>query len=457
MSRPRTARQLAVAALRDRAGSVSAHLDRLLAQADIAPAERALARELAMGVVRRRGMLQAVLERYLARPNLRLPGATREILLVAIYQLLLLGGVPDYAAVSEAVNQVRAAGQPRQAGLVNGVLRAILRDIGEEVQQVPPRRPDVIPLGPTRYRPVARAVFADPAEDAAAWLAQAHSLGSQLARRWIANFGLDVAVEIATCSASRPPLVCRVDSCRSSVAEVVESLAAEGVTARPHVNGLSIVLEHGVNITSLGAFQAGLIQPQDATATAAALAARPAGGSAVMDFCAAPGTKTMHLAELMNRQGRILAVDVSDDKLARVRESAQRLGVEIVETQLAEAVGGIEPGSFDVVLADVPCSNTGVLARRPEARWRFSEEALKKIVADQQFLLRTASTFVRPGGRLVYSTCSIEPEECGQMARWAQARSGRLRLAGEKLTLPRGADDPTRWQDGGYWAAFNVT
>src|SRR5690606_12189771 len=151
-------------------------------------------------------------------------------------------------------------------------------------------------------------------------------------------------------------------------------------------NGVSIVLDEHVNVTTLGPFAAGLIQPQDPTATAAVMAAGPQPGQSVMDFCAAPGTKTTHLAQLMAGRGSILAVDVSNEKLDRVRQSAGRLGIGIVQTRLASDIGSLAPESFDLVLADVPCSNTGVLARRPEARWRFTPQRLEKIVTDQQFL-----------------------------------------------------------------------
>ena len=174
----------------------------------------------------------------------------------------------------------------------------------------------------------------------------------------------------------------------------------------------------------------------------------------VLDFCAGPGTKTTHLAELMGNAGSITAVDTTAEKLTSIESNCRRLGATIVRTILADTVGGMAPGNFDVALADVPCSNTGVLARRVEARWRFDEVALAKLVKDQRFLLAAAGHFVRPGGRLVYSTCSIEPEECSDLARTFVRRSDRFKLLDEKLTLPAGADDPATWCDGGYYAVF---
>jgi 16S rRNA (cytosine967-C5)-methyltransferase len=163
----------------------------------------------------------------------------------------------------------------------------------------------------------------------------------------------------------------------------------------------------------------------------------------------------MHLASLMERRGRIVAVDVSGEKLARIERGCRRMGIDIVTPCHAESLAELEPESFELVLADVPCSNTGVLARRVEARWRFGEPALASLVADQKFLAELAWAFVRPGGRLAYSTCSLVEAENAAVARWLGRRHGELSLEGESLTLPEGADDPTRWRDGGYLAVFS--
>jgi len=199
-----------------------------------------------------------------------------------------------------------------------------------------------------------------------------------------------------------------------------------------------------------------LIQPQDATATAVGFAAGAQPGMRVLDLCAAPGTKTTHLAELMNNRGKIVAVDVSEEKLGQIESNCRRLGIDIVECRLAETVGTLEPQSFDLVLVDVPCSNTGVLSRRAEARWRFDEKKLAVLVRDQRFLAAVAAGFVRPGGRLVYSTCSIEREENEDLAAHLLDRRKRLFLLGERLTLPAGCRRPARWRDGGYVAIFQA-
>ena len=220
-----------------------------------------------------------------------------------------------------------------------------------------------------------------------------------------------------------------------------------------HVH-FSLLDRDGVNMLAGDEFKAGLLQPQDPTATQVSLALDPRPGMNVLDFCAAPGTKTTHIAELMADKGSITALDVSEDKRLRITENARRMGIGIINVMPSEAAGGLEIGSFDRVLVDVPCSNTGVLARRPEARWRFDLRSLNQVAADQRTLASMAVMFTRPGGRLVYSTCSIEQEENQQNVRWLLQKHRNLELIKDELTLPGGASDATQWHDGGYYAIF---
>jgi 16S rRNA (cytosine967-C5)-methyltransferase len=453
----RNPRDLAVLALRDREGNVSANIERRVATAGLAPADANLARELALGVERRRASLEAIAHGYLTQPGRHLPGALNQIVAVALYQLLYLERIPAFAAVNEAVEQAGRFHHRRQNGLVNGLLRTITRKVGDVQRGPVPAARDVIPVGPESFRRSEAPVFPDPDAKPAEYLAAAYSLPLELAERWIENLrSFDQAVAVATQANVRAPLIVRVSATRASVPAVLEELAAAGIAARAHANGLSIVLDEVRDVTSLDAFAKGAIQPQDPTATAVGIACEPRPGMKVLDLCAAPGTKTTHLAELMGNQGSIVAADVSREKLDRISDNCRRMGITIVQPILSDGVGALESGGFDLVLADVPCSNTGVLARRAEARWRFSPEAISKLVEDQKFLARAAAHFVRPGGRLVYSTCSIEPQEDTEVARWLAKAEPRMRLAREELTLPAGAADPTAWHDGGYLAVFEA-
>ena len=451
--RPTSARDLALAALRDRAGNVTAHLNRLLATSAPPAEEAALARELALGVVRRRRTLDAVLSAFERGGRGRTAGKIRQITRLGAYQLLFLDRVPAFAAVNEAVAQVGTRSKAR--GFVNAILRSVSRSLSPPQSGPPPLEADVVAVGADRFRRLDRGVFPDPRQDAAGFLAEAYSLPDELARRWLAGFGgLAEAARVATHANARAPLIMRVNARRATVGQVLERLASAGVEAVAHANALSVVVPGGADVTSLEVFTAGLVQPQDAAATDVVASAAAEPGMRVLDLCAAPGTKTTHLAERMDDRGSIVAADVSGDKLARIEAGCRRMGVTIVRTVLAERLAEAADEPFDLVLVDAPCSNTGVLSRRPEARWRISPKRLRSLARDQRRLLTLAAELVRPGGRVVYATCSLEAEENGQVVRDVLARRKRLGLIEERTGLPAGADDPARWRDGGYWAAL---
>ncbi len=453
------ARDIAVLALRDRSQNVSAHLNRLLDRNELSRADRALAFELAMGVVRRKGTLEAVRKAFSRQPNKHLPGSLNEIIQVGLYQILFLDRVPDFATVNEAVEQAGRFHHKRQGKYVNGVLRTVARNISQTQNGRAPLRPDVVPVPPDGYKTSTSRIFADPDSDAAAYLAGAYSLSDVMARRWIRKFGdLQQAADVAAHTCCRPPLILRVNRLKADAEQVIDALDEEGISARMHSNGHSVALDAGMGfsrINKLPLFEQGLVQPQDATASGISVAAEVEPGMTVLDFCAAPGTKTTHLAALMDNTGSITAVDVCD-KLPRIEENCRRMGVDIVQTHSADRAGELPVQGFDRVLVDAPCSNTGVLARRPEARWRFSEGRLSKMVKDQKFLLRAASGFVAPGGRLIYSTCSIEHEENAEVAQWLTDEESRLELVRQEEILPGGAGDPAQWRDGGFIAVFRA-
>jgi len=442
-------RDLALAALCDRAGNVTAHLDRLLTERAPDPASAHLAWELAMGVVRRRGTLDAVIDAFRKRPA-PAPRRVREVLRLGAYQVLFLDRIPVFAAVNEAVKQIGARGGRGMRGFVNAVLRNIDRSASAAEGGPPDLSADVLPIAPDRFRRFDRAIFPDPKADPAGYLAAACSLPPELAGRWLKRLGgLTRATAPALHANARPPIILRVNTLRATVRQVLQRLADQAIEAVAHANGASVVLTGHADLGRLDVLAEGLVQPQDASATAVVAAAPVEPGMNVLDLCAAPGTKTTHVAERMAGRGRIVAADVSDAKLARVRDNCRRMGVEIVETIRSEKVAALAPDSFDVVLVDAPCSNTGVLARRPEARWRFDVRQLASLARDQQFLLELGAQFVRPGGSLIYATCSMEPEENEQVVKALLGRRGDFGVRRQVRTAPAGATDPARWSDGG--------
>jgi 16S rRNA (cytosine967-C5)-methyltransferase len=211
---------------------------------------------------------------------------------------------------------------------------------------------------------------------------------------------------------SPPPLMLRVNLLRTSRESVLEAFARENIPAEAGELAESIVLTASRNVAELPGFTEGDFSVQDLTAMKAVELLNPKPGETIWDVCAAPGTKTTAIAERMQNQGRVLATDIHPARLALIEDNRSRLGLDIIKAQRISAAGDDLPGGpFDAVLVDVPCSNTGVLGKRVEARWRLTPADFEELPGIQSRLLEAACERVKPGGRVVYSTCSIEPEE----------------------------------------------
>jgi 16S rRNA (cytosine967-C5)-methyltransferase len=379
MAQPTVARQAALEALaRFREGELG---DRALdlATEGMEPRERAWTQELVYGTFRLRGRIDHILDGFARDGVGSLDPDVLDVLRLGAYQLLEMGSVPPYAAVSQSVELVRLAGQPRAAGLVNGVLQNMQR------------------------RPNFR--FPDFEADPAAHLETWGSHPRWLVERWIDRWGADEARALAEADNTRPELYIRplgvsVDEARERLAEA--EIVAETVDFAP--DSLRIP-------PPASAAQALAIVPAVVQDPAAALVVRyaevPEGGE-VIDLCAAPGGKALGLAE---RAGRVAAADLSPRRMRRVRENAARVG-------WRERVGGVVADgrhppfrAVDAVLLDAPCTGTGTFRRHPDGRWRVTPDDLRSLTALQDELLAAAAELVRPGGLLVYSTCSLEPEE----------------------------------------------
>lgn len=274
-----------------------------------------------------------------------------------------------------------------------------------------------------------------------------HSLPDALVAAWIARHGEATAAELCRAANDSPPLFARVQRLKTSREALLAALAAEGVGAEPAPLDFALRLRGGKGTFRRTApWLRGELAIQDLTAQRAAFLLAPRPGERVLDACAAPGTKTTALAEHAGDEASILACDRSPGRLRKVEQNAQRLGLRSITTR---AHDGRQAGAladeppFDAVLVDAPCSNTGVLRRRPEARWRYDVASQRRLARDQAAILAVAAGLVRPGGRLVYSVCSIEPEEGEALVREQPG----LRLEREELHLPS-----PEGGDGGYLA-----
>ncbi|HSD25729.1 MAG TPA: transcription antitermination factor NusB [Vicinamibacteria bacterium] len=341
--------------------------------------ERAFLHELVLGTLRRRGWLDHVLAGLSSRPLRSLTPGVLDALRLGAYQLLFTRVAPP-AAVSESVELARRV-EARSAGFANAVLRRLQRE-------GPPPEPDAV---------------ADPA----GWLTTAGSLPAWLAERWIARLGPPAAVARARALLVSPPTHVRLNP---RVPDAEAQLAAAGVETRPAA--VAGALEARGPVVALA--ERGVLYVQDA---ASQLVARLAAAEGlVLDACAAPGGKSLLVADLAGSRARVLAAELSPRRLATLVRLRSRWGATNVLPLAADALRPpFAPATFDAVLLDAPCSGLGTLARNPDIRWRLAPQDLARHAERQRALLEAVAALVRPGGRLVYAVCSVEPEETGDV------------------------------------------
>jgi 16S rRNA (cytosine967-C5)-methyltransferase len=429
---------------RQREAFVQEILDDHLRRADLGAADRGLATQLVYGVLRRRTTLDTLLRPFVSRPQHKVEPWIWDILRLGAFQMTLLTHIPVHAALYETVELAQQYGKPRAKGLINAVLRALAPLILEEWTSAP--GPAALPVASAQYRELTRSLLPDPVTNPVEYLAAGFSWPTWLSQRWLERFGWEECLRLGFWFASPPAQWLRCNRLRGSREVVLRRLAEAGIRAQAGTFPEAIRLLENIPVRDLPGFAEGLLVVQDESAMRVVAALAPEPGSTVLDMCAAPGGKTTHLAECMNNQGRIVACDVDERRLENLADSCRRLGISIVEICPLGRDQEPPPGPFDAVLVDVPCSNTGVLARRPEARWRLTAQLLRRLVPLQVKLLSQACARARPGGVVVYATCSIEPEENRHVV-------NELLRTMPDMTLE--ADDeqiPGKPADGGYWA-----
>jgi 16S rRNA (cytosine967-C5)-methyltransferase len=447
--RPATARAVAASILylcRESRSFATDLIDQQLSCTSLSDQDRRLVTQLVYGVLRRRGSLDAIIKLYLIRPAHRVDARLWDVLYLGAYQLAFLSHVPAHAAVHETVELADPIGGRGAKGFVNGLLRRVAELLTDKTAEGPAA--DALPLEQGRYRRLDGPVLPDPEDDPAAYLAAGFSWPAWLAERWLERFGWDECARLGFWFVGAAPLSLRVNRLRGDRDDYLLDLTALNVAAVPGSHPQAVRLEDHLPIRSLPGYAEGRFAVQDESSMRVATALNPKPGMTVLDLCAAPGGKTTHLAELMRNQGKVVACDIDDRRLATLTSLCERLGVTIVEPVRLDADKDAEPpaGPFDAALVDVPCSNTGVLGRRPEARWRLDPRDLPRLVQLQTKLLIQAAERLRPGGAVVYSTCSIEPQENQGVVRNVLKGLPELALEAEEESVPG------RPSDGGYWA-----
>ena len=445
-------------------------LECALANAQISSADRGLCQEIVYGVVRR----QATLDRLILRKTngREQKPALQNLLRLGLYQIFWLDRIPEHAAVHETVELAKQSGFGPQAGFVNAVLRGYLREADE-----------------TR-KLLANLKISDPAIG--------YSHPQWLVEKWQKQFGDERTRQLLEWNNSPPKTFARVNTLkiweeqRIAVPNQTGTEKSGTATRRPSLDEAAALLlekwrEENVEydfvrfnsgagfqrafglgrqdvcptnfenfafelkshppLASLESFRDGWFYIQDPSTLFAVRELAPQSSETILDLCAAPGGKTTFIAQLMGNQGRIVAQDVSEERLQLIQENCQRLGVSCVETMVGIPAGvqalACPPSTlkrelqlFDRVLVDAPCSNTGVMRRRVDLRWRISPEEIKRLRATQLDLLKVAATKLRPGGVLVYSTCSLEPEENSEVVKEFLHEHKNFKAESERQLLP---------------------
>ena len=378
-------------------------LDRLLKKYRPGRRDRALATQLVSGTVKWRLKLDHVVKHFSRKKRVVSP-VILNILRMSIYQLMFLDRVPAYSVTDEAVRIAKAEGDAFQARYVNAILRTYLREAG----------------GIT-YPGLER----DPVKH----ISVMYSHPPWLVKRWLGRYGPDGTIAL-TAANNRVPLTgLRVNTLKSDLEEVESLLAGDGadIVERERLAPQHIYMRGAGTIDSSDAYRRGLFQVQDAASTLIGHLVSPEPGGKVAGLCSAPGGKITHLYELAGGRGRFLASDLVAERLLKVRQNAARLGHEGIRVAVADAR---KPPvrDADAVLLDAPCTGLGVLARKWDLRWTKRERDIERMAAYQKDLLRGALTALKSGGVLVYSTCSIEPEENERVVEAVLAGSGGIEV-----------------------------
>jgi len=422
-------------------------LNKLLSQTD----QKQRATDLVLGTIRNRRAIDTVITTFSGRPVERIPDKLLNIIRIGAYELIYSPATGQHSIVNEAVENAKALIGKKQVGFVNAVLRQITRHITNRQIQLP-QADSRCTLAQTLATGCEFDMdfLPDPESSPADYLSTVFSLPKWLITDWLSEFGTALTRQICLASNRKPCIYLRPNSLKTTTQNLAEKFQQVDIDfeivdvkcSMPDTRRVSSIenqessmirIKSPRAITDLPGFAEGLFTVQDISASQAVSILGPQPNWTILDLCAAPGVKTTQLAEATGDSATIIATDIDAERLKKVEENTTRLGIKSVDIV---PYGKLPNSNFDCVLLDVPCANTGVLARRIEARYRVTPGVIKKLIKTQSELLGAAAQMIKPHGKICYSTCSIQKDENGNLVRDFLQKNRNFELKSEKLTLP---------------------
>lgn len=341
--------------------------------------------EIVYGTITWKLTIDTILQKYSNIKINKISKWIKIILQTGIYQIVFLDKIPKSAAVNESVNLCKKYGY-KSVGFVNAILRKVDKSDYEELKKI---------------------------KDNNERISKMYSMPEWIVKKLVKQYGISKTEEICINSNLKPTITIRVNSLKSTIEELKQKLDERGILWEDAQTSNFLHLKNMKNVSNLDLFKEGFFTIQDEGAGKIGCILNPKEGEIVLDACSAPGGKTTHLAELMENKGQIFAWDIHEHRVNLVKENAKRLGISIIEVDVRDACGydSKYENKFDKILLDVPCMGLGVCKRKPDIKWQKTEEEISEITKIQQNILQICSRYLKKGGELLYSTCSILREE----------------------------------------------
>ncbi len=387
------------------------------AHRDLPDMDRSFVKRLVIGVVERRITLDHVIDSVSKTKTAGMKPVIRNIILMGVYQLLYMN-VPDSAACNESVKLTKKRGLVNLSGFVNGVLRNIARN-----------KEELAGFGN------------DNSENNTGRMSIRYSMPEWIVRYFLDNYGEEAAIKAFDYYFEPSKTCIRCNASRISPEELFERLTARGICVSRTERARCMVLRDNPGLGSIPEFTEGLFTVQDMSSVMAGEIADVAGNEVVLDLCAAPGGKSMNIADRLTT-GSVLACDISEQKVAMIEENIRRCRLNNISTRVNDAAVFVPEfeAAFDIVIADVPCSGLGIIGRKPDIKYNMSPEGQKELVTLQRRILDNAVRYVRPGGQLLFSTCTVNRAENEENVAYIAAKGYDCELQRQLLPGDNGAD-----------------